>query len=73
MVFAQLFGRFLLLQIGRMSACALDHFDSKLAAVFQNGTRTEQVIAERLLAVVLHEDGRLQRFKQGNLTDVGIG
>ena len=69
---AQLFGGFLLLKIGRMSTCALDHF-GQLATVFQDGTWTEQIVAERLLAVVLHKNGRLQRLKQGDLANIGIG
>ena len=69
---AQLFSRFLLLKIGRMGTCTFDHF-GQFAAVFQDGTWTEQIVAERLLAVVLHKNGRLQRLEQGDLANIGIG
>lgn len=55
-----------------MGTCTLDHF-GQLAAVFQDGTWAEQIVAERLLVVVLHKNGRLQCLKQGDLTNVGIG
>ena len=55
-----------------MGAGAVHHL-GELAAVLVDGARAQQVVVERLLAVVLHEQGRAQRIEQRDLADVGVG
>ena len=69
---AKLLGALLGGQIGTGRA-RTTHHGRQTFGIFQHRTRPQEVVVERLALVVLHEQGRLQRFKKGRLVDVGIG
>ena len=49
------------------------HHFAQTLGIFQHGTGLEQILVERLVIVIGHEQGRLIGFQKGLFPDVGVG